>query len=101
MVLIGRQTWKVEGQYRLFYKERRKERGTDVDDLETLLEQLVGFFWEVVLDAIFGCFIGLVDVDSLAWATEGSGPIASILGGTTNRMVKDEDSVGSSAVNTC
>jgi len=78
---------------------KREERGRAyVDDLETLLEKLVGFIWEVVLDAIFGRFIGLVDVDSLAWATEGGRPIASILGGTANRVVKDEDSISSSSV---
>jgi hypothetical protein len=71
---------------------------THIDDLEAFLEKLVGFIWEVVLHSILGRFIGLVDVDSLAWATEGGRPIASILGGTANRVVKDEDSISSSSV---
>ena len=74
---------------------------TYVDDLEALLEKLVSFFWEVVLDATLGCTVRLIDVDSFAWATQCSGPVAGVFRSTADCMVEDEHTSGSSSVKRC
>ena len=38
----------------------------DVDDLVAGIEEL-GLVWEVVSDAVLGCFVGLINVYSLDW----------------------------------
>ena len=40
----------------------------DVDDLVPGIEQL-RLVWEVVSDAVLGCFVGLINVNALDWAT--------------------------------
>jgi hypothetical protein len=55
----------------------------------------------VVLDAILGGFVGLVDVNSFSWATELGGSVADILGCTADCMVEDENASGSSTGQEC
>ena len=45
----------------------------DVYDLVASAKQGGGFGWEVVLDTLGACSVGLVDVDTLNWAAQGYG----------------------------
>jgi hypothetical protein len=78
------------------YGERDKE-WTYVDDLKALLEKLVGLIWEVVLDTVLGCTVGLVDVNSFPGTAELYGPVADIGGCAADCVVEDEYSSCSSA----
>lgn len=71
---------------------------TYVDDLEALLEKLVGFIGEVVPDTVHGGVIRLVDVDSACWAAELAGDVADISGCAANCVIEDENTGCSSAV---
>lgn len=62
-----------------------------------LFEKLVSLVWEVVLDAVLGGFVGLVDVNSFSWATELGGSVADVLGCTAYGVVENENASGSSA----
>jgi hypothetical protein len=70
---------------------------TYIDDLKALLEKLVGLVWEVVLDAVLGGAIGLIDVDSFPWAAELDGPVTDVGGCAADCVVEDENSSCSSA----
>lgn len=71
--------------------------GAYVDDLETLLEKLVGFIWEVVLDAVLRRAVGLVDVDSFPWPAQLGGPVADVGRCAADCVVEDENAVCASA----
>ena len=46
----------------------KKKKTSYINDLEALLEKLVGLVWEVVFNPVLGGFIGLIDVNSFSWA---------------------------------
>jgi hypothetical protein len=73
------------------YRERETAFVTYVNDLEALLEKLIGLIWEVVLHTVLGGTVGLVDVDSFPWAAELDGPITDVGGGAADCVVKDEN----------
>jgi hypothetical protein len=100
MVLIGRQTCgPVRGEsVASFIGEERYVVWSYVDDLEALLEKLIGFIRKVVLNTVLGGAIGLVDVNPACWAAELAGDIADIGGCAANCVVKDENARCSSAV---
>ena len=51
------------------------EGSTYVDDLEAVLEELLGLVGEVVRDALEGGFVGLVDVDHADGSPESDGGV--------------------------
>jgi hypothetical protein len=71
---------------------------TYVDDLVALLEKLVSFIGEVVLNTVLRGTIGLVDVYPACRAAELAGDVADIGGRTANCVVEDENARCSSAV---
>jgi hypothetical protein len=72
--------------------------GTYVDDLVALLEKLVDFIGEVVLNTVLRGTIGLVDVYPACRAAELAGDVADIEGSAANCVVEDENARCSSAV---
>lgn len=72
--------------------------GTYVDDLVALLEKLVGFVGEVVLDTVLRGTIGLVDVYPACRAAESASDVADIGGCAANCMVEDQNARCSSTV---
>lgn len=74
---------------------------TYVDDLKALLEKRVSLIWEVVLDAVLGGAVGLVDVNSLSWPAELRSSVADVGGCTTDCVIEDENASCSSAGPRC
>jgi len=70
----------------------------NVDDLKALLEKLIRFIWEVVLDTALGGCVGLVNVNSFSWPTELGGSVADVSWCTADGVVKDENAVCSSDI---
>lgn len=66
----------------------------DVDDLETLLGELLGLVGEVVLDPVERGSVRLVDVDLLGRAAAPGVPV----GRAANGVVEDEDAAGSGSI---
>jgi hypothetical protein len=75
-----------------------RERGDYIDDLKTLFEKLISFFWEVMFNPIHRSPIGLINMNSLSRATGDGCPVAEIDRGTTDCVVEDKYSICSSAV---
>lgn len=101
MVLIGRQTCATKGWVSgVDFGEEGDvvTTGTYVDDLVALLEKLVGFIREVVLNTVLRGTIGLVDVYPACRAAELASDIADIGGCAANCVVEDENAGCSSAV---
>jgi len=75
--------------------------GTNVDDLEAVLEELFGFVGEVVRHAGKRSSVGLVDVHTADRATQRGGGVggafADVLGLPTDGVVEDEDAGGAGA----
>jgi hypothetical protein len=65
--------------------------------LKSLLQELVRFRGEVILDTILGRRVRLVDVHSLSWAAQDGGPITDIGRCAADGVVEDEDADCASA----
>jgi hypothetical protein len=70
---------------------------TYVDDLEALLDKFVGLIGEVVLYAVLGGSVGLVNVNSACWAAELAVYIADVGGRAADCVVEDQNARCSSA----
>ena len=64
---------------------------TYVDDLEALLDKFVCLIGEVVLYAVLGGSVGLVNVNSACWAAELAVYIANVGGCSADCVIKDQN----------
>jgi hypothetical protein len=73
------------------------DRAPDVDDLVSALEELGCVFWEMEGDSAFSCGVGLINVDALDWTSK-FGTSSVVIRCSTDGVVEDEDSRGTSAM---